>query len=353
MQKYEKMKSRGEEIGDSFFFSIISVVVAYWLAMLAIAAAIVFPPTPPSPKKTDDIGERIAAARKAQDIPKLRELLREKSTQETSSDSRKDEAVLSRMHAVHMNSLILLYAPAMLYTWSTQRFAYDMLYEGSSLFGPASAVLERFGPDMLTYAVCLFAIALHIFLARVSFRLNSPMSWVEEMAGPDSEAFPPIASMSSAGRADSPADCLHEDGGRLAIYSQNDATTLVEINETTFLGPSYRVVSCKCAADPSLKTASEWCEFCRCLTCGGQHAQQKNDEGISRRSERYRKLIHILPQGAKSLTLSGVLVVCLVGVAFFNVQYSYYHLYRVLYTTAAVAGLHLCVMLGDYLKLVV
>lgn len=37
------------------------------------------------------------------------------------------------------------------------------------------------------------------------------------------------------------------------------------------LGSTYRVVSCRCARDPSLADQAEWCAWCRCRKCGGKH----------------------------------------------------------------------------------
>ena len=36
------------------------------------------------------------------------------------------------------------------------------------------------------------------------------------------------------------------------------------------LGPALRVVSCDCSLNKNLKSFGEWCEWCRCDSCGGK-----------------------------------------------------------------------------------
>lgn len=101
--------------------------------------------------------------------------------------------------------------------------------------------------------------------------------------------------------------CVHEDGGKLAIFEQishdeqvcapaalshwfcmnsiryithffshntchtvqGDEKRTVAHNVT--LGSTYKVVSCNCARDPSLSEVVEWCSWCKCRQCGGKH----------------------------------------------------------------------------------
>ncbi len=37
------------------------------------------------------------------------------------------------------------------------------------------------------------------------------------------------------------------------------------------LGPTYKVISCDCAKNRTLKSFDEWCEYCRCEKCGGKN----------------------------------------------------------------------------------
>lgn len=63
--------------------------------------------------------------------------------------------------------------------------------------------------------------------------------------------------------------CLHEDGGKGAVFVETDEGRIAVGGGVT-LGPGFRVVACDC---PTREPAapSTWCEFCRCVcpTCGG------------------------------------------------------------------------------------
>lgn len=63
--------------------------------------------------------------------------------------------------------------------------------------------------------------------------------------------------------------CLHEDGGRGAVFVETDEGR-VAVGGGVTVGPGFRVVACDC---PRRQPAapSTWCEFCRCVcgTCGG------------------------------------------------------------------------------------
>lgn len=41
------------------------------------------------------------------------------------------------------------------------------------------------------------------------------------------------------------------------------------------MGPTFKVISCDCPMDRTLKSFDEWCEFCKCENCGGKgHIQR-------------------------------------------------------------------------------
>jgi hypothetical protein len=114
------------------------------------------------------------------------------------------------------------------------------------MFGSAVKLLDHFGPDMLNYALCLIVVALHLVLARFTdFQIAPPISWLEELGGPDSDAFPLVVQgATSANESTAPENCLHEEGGKFAVYDQCDKACLQKIGDL-YIGPSYRVISCR------------------------------------------------------------------------------------------------------------
>ncbi len=48
------------------------------------------------------------------------------------------------------------------------------------------------------------------------------------------------------------------------------------------MGPAYKVVSCNCSLDKNLQSYSEWCEWCRCVECGGKVLPKMKNESSSR-----------------------------------------------------------------------
>ena len=56
-------------------------------------------------------------------------------------------------------------------------------------------ILNQYGAELITYALCLYTISLHLIYSRcvtttTTSILIFPVSWVEAMFGPDSDAFP-------------------------------------------------------------------------------------------------------------------------------------------------------------------
>jgi hypothetical protein len=134
---HERMKGPDMEANDSLFFAAISVVTTFWTTVGAILVCIICPPREPIEKiqEKDDLANRIEKARAESNIDLLRALLREKSLKEKEAysvrpDQLKERIFISRQHSVLMNSLILLYLPALLYSASTWMFAHSLLYEG-------------------------------------------------------------------------------------------------------------------------------------------------------------------------------------------------------------------------------
>ena len=172
------------------------------------------------------------------------------------------------------------------------------------------------------------------------------MEWLEEICGPDSMAFP----LQVALKNDTVGKCVHEDGGKYAIYQEVDENKLTKIGNGIHMGTSYIVSSCNCALDYSLKSVDQWCSFCRCPFCGDKKnalAKDRDNKSWQQRQERYRKLVHLIPglgnfDKQSGFSSSAALVVGLFFLASFNMIYTYQHLYRLVYSTAMVAALNLC-----------
>ena len=336
-------------IDDSFYFAIIAVYIAFWLAVISIVFVIIFPPMSMT-EKSEDINQQIAKARVDGDINLVKELKRRKSQIDSKPKvDIKEDIEYNRMHCHRINSLILLYLPALLYTLSTFMFAQSMISDDGSVYASTSTLLSKFGPDMITYAVCLLVISLHLLVARSEFKLQIPIQWLEELCGPDSLAFPLQVSSS---KDDDIGKCVHEEGGRYAIYAEVDENDLTKICDGVHMGTSYIVVSCKCSSDRSLKFIQQWCSFCRCPVCGDNKdllAKNVDDTAWKNRQDRYRKLSHLIPgivghDNNTSFNASAGLVLGLYALAFFNMHYTYQHMYRLVYSTAMVAALNLFCM---------
>jgi hypothetical protein len=143
--KWERMKGSaaveaGMEINDGLYFSVVAIVVSFWSVVIAMIVCLIMPPVSADSsmkRGKDDLIKRIELARAQSNVDLLRELLREKASQDkelvtggVGPDRIKERAFITKLHCVHMNSLILLYLPVLLYSASTWMFAHAMLYEG-------------------------------------------------------------------------------------------------------------------------------------------------------------------------------------------------------------------------------
>jgi len=217
-QKSAKLIGPEMGVDSSFLFTLIFSVVSFWSAVCALVFAVVFPPRYTPKNKAASLEKKIEKARADTNIPLLRQLLREKSSLDNTSGIEKEQQAVADFHAVHMNSLVLLYIPAVIYGSFSWMFSHAMLYEGVNYYGPSVGILSMLGPDILTYSFCLTAIALHVILARVSFSVFFPEAWVEELLGPDSDVFPLLNSAKALKSSDSSEVCIHEVGGKKAIF---------------------------------------------------------------------------------------------------------------------------------------
>lgn len=64
-------------------------------------------------------------------------------------------------------------------------------------------------------------------------------------------------------------ECFHEDGGYKAIFEAiQPCNAQKQVCDGIVEGPTYKVVKCFCPTNRAFKSANEWCEWCRCPTCG-------------------------------------------------------------------------------------
>lgn len=68
----------------------------------------------------------------------------------------------------HNLQLVLLMMPLPLLTSSTAYFSYTLLFLPHRRFLAALPLFEIFGPDRLTYCVCLGVVVVHLFMSRRS-----------------------------------------------------------------------------------------------------------------------------------------------------------------------------------------
>ena len=350
MWTYKQGRMQGEvmSIDTSFFFSIVAMIVSFWFAVISVLFVILFPPRLQKGKEElIKITQKLVKAKREKNIEAVKELTRKKNELQSKSQVSVEELnELSRIHSVRMNSLLLIYLPAILYTTPTWYFAHEMIYGDVKKYSHICDILTTFGPEMITYAVCLSAISLHLLISRFEFNLVNPVGWLEEICGPDSVAFQVLEKKREYDNVDT--GCLHEEGGRYAVYVECDADNLEHINDQIHLGPSFKVMSCRCETDMSLKSMDQWCSFCRCPRCGNLSSSLRRDESWSRRQNRHRKLAHLLPQIPSGFHSPCFLVIGLIVIAFYYVYHAYQHMYRFVYCAAAVAGLHLFCMIGEF-----
>lgn len=138
-------------------------------------------------------------------------------------------------------------------------------------------------------------------------------------------------------------ECLHEDGGRNAVFEEVRRGHATVVSPGVLLGATYRVVGCNCMDDKALKFQSEWCEFCLCRRCGGKNLPRAESTGAGA----LERLLEVTPDQA--------LLLALLSVAAASVWYAHDRLHRQLYLLGLAAWCHLlrdlCVRMGFSLNL--
>eukprot|EP01034_Spumella_vulgaris_P028991 gene28991-35956_t len=138
-------------------------------------------------------------------------------------------------------------------------------------------------------------------------------------------------------RSSTVTTCMHEDGGKYAVFEQIEATEAVtQVAKGVCLGPTYRVVHCACAKDVKLKFQSEWCEWCLCRKCGGKHLPVEKD--VSRAD-------------TKDFSADLLLLAAFYGIVGITWMYALDRPYLCLYFIGLVAVAHFVVSLSKMMKI--
>jgi hypothetical protein len=72
-------------------------------------------------------------------------------------------------------------------------------------------------------------------------------------------------------------ECIHEEGGKYAIFEKIEHYEQKKTDLDMVVGSTYRVVFCQCFKDKNLKFVSEYCDWCRCIKCGGSKNNKNYD----------------------------------------------------------------------------
>jgi hypothetical protein len=128
--KSKKFQSENFEISSSFLFSIVSLYLSYYNLVIILFLSILFSPVNQSEKSIDALLTQISKAKADQNIPLLRDLLKQKAEFDKTATNRKESNFIKGYHRMYMTSLYLLYVPVLLYTASSFIFVNSILNDG-------------------------------------------------------------------------------------------------------------------------------------------------------------------------------------------------------------------------------
>jgi len=178
---------------------------------------------------------------------------------------------------------VLLYLPLPVLIGSSLYYSVMLLFGHSITYTNALNLYELFMPEEFNINILLLSICIHLILTR----RNGYFNYKVESNTPISDALGNSNHDNDNGNEKSNVNnvvknkCCHEDGGVDAIYekvSNNDGSEiLVEIAPGVILGPTYRVISCKCSSKYSMDQ-SKWCEWCLCEKCSGNKIKTYNND---------------------------------------------------------------------------
>lgn len=243
--------------------------------------------------------------------------------------------------------LVLLYLPLIGLVIPTFGYAISILLDRSNDFSSSIPLFDMFHSGLFTYILFMVVIYKHLSYARLSGYSSiskvDPMLWLVDLFGPDKKNISyPTSSSSDVSILVDDNSCIHEDGGKDAVYEEiivDEDDKQIVVFPNVIMGATFRVISCNCSKNVRLKLQSDWCEWCLCRKCGGKNLPkvQKYDDDF------------INPQTMGDFSMNIVLFISLVIVSLSSFVYTIDHPYKHLYIFAAVASFHLLRDLGEWL----
>jgi len=226
-----------------------------------------------------------------------------------------------------------LYLPGLILMKPSAQYCARIVSGDVTTVKTVSQLFELFGPDLINYCVAVFLMAYHLQYLQRNELVVKPIAFIVEFFdmskraqkkynfGQNSMDFSTLIALSSNNQ------CLHEDGGEMAIFERNTKGVSSLSNGAVLYGPAYKVVSCNCSVNTKLKSFAEWCDWCRCVNCGGKNLPRHLRDLDSSRT-----------YGMPDLNSDLVLVVGLVVCCTFGMMYAHEQPYRHLYIMGVVGA---------------
>eukprot|EP00602_Paraphysomonas_sp_CaronLab_P008051 CAMPEP_0185036204 /NCGR_PEP_ID=MMETSP1103-20130426/28813_1 /TAXON_ID=36769 /ORGANISM="Paraphysomonas bandaiensis, Strain Caron Lab Isolate" /LENGTH=913 /DNA_ID=CAMNT_0027573657 /DNA_START=100 /DNA_END=2838 /DNA_ORIENTATION=- len=157
-----------------------------------------------------------------------------------------------------------LYLPGLILMKPSAQYCARIVSGDVTTVKTVSQLFELFGPDLINYCVAVFLMAYHLQYLQRNELVVKPIAFIVEFFdmskraqkkynfGQNSMDFSTLIALSSNNQ------CLHEDGGEMAIFERNTKGVSSLSNGAVLYGPAYKVVSCNCSVNTKLKSFAEW-----------------------------------------------------------------------------------------------
>lgn len=232
---------------------------------------------------------------------------------------------------------ITLYWPLPILMGSSLYYSVMLLFAHNITYTNAMNLYNLFSPEEANINMMLVSICIHFMLARrkgyFSYKID-----------PASEALGSNDSNSTSEKSKiSTNKCCHEDGGIDAIYEKitnnDESEILVEVAPGVLVGPTYRVISCKCSSKYILDQ-SKWCEWCLCEKCSGNKIKTQDYDNNDALSQPFSNEFT-----TNSLHFIGILMI--IGYAYQNALIFPHKLFNLLgFISLSFIGRDLCIKLN-------
>jgi hypothetical protein len=232
---------------------------------------------------------------------------------------------------------IALYWPLPILMGSSLYYSVMLLFAHNITYTNALNLYSLFIPEEANINMMLISICIHLLLSRRKGYFNYKID-------PNS---PILDSHDDNGASEklkvTKSKCCHEDGGVDAIYEKiannDDSEILVEVAPGVLLGPTYRVISCKCSSKFVLDQ-SKWCEWCLCEKCSGNKIKTQDYDNNDALSQTFSNEFAI-----NSLHFIGILMI--IGYANQNALVFPHKLFNLLgFISLSFIGRDLCIKLN-------